>query len=105
MTKRTIPQYLANGEPLAAAVNAYRAERGGDEPAPTPTKPSDRYRLPPLTTPTEIKGWSLGPSGQDIPEFSSRETAIGASRRMRRGADGSAILDTIGPPALRKRSQ
>jgi hypothetical protein len=113
------PLGLAAGERLKEMVAAYRAARGADGPpvterpdvrtecnnvATTPTK-RKAYPLPPAEFPTPIDGFPLNPPGQDIPTYSSRETAIGAWRRMRRRLDGSAILEPNGPPELRKRSQ
>ena len=96
-------QYLTATDRLSETVDAYRAERVS-EPSPVPTKP-EQGRPPPLTTLTEIPGYPLGPCRPEVetPTYGSREAAIDASRKMKRRANGTAILDPIGPPELRKR--
>jgi hypothetical protein len=110
MTDRERPsrmaQYQAGAERLSDAVDAYRAERGL-EPAPAPTKPN-RPRLSPADRPTEIAGYPLNDSPpQDIPDYGNiaRVKAMQEQRRERRRKNGTATLDPIGAPELRKQRE
>jgi hypothetical protein len=76
-----------------------------NEAATQPTPPKRQGPLAAITTPTPIPGYPLGPCRPEVetPTYGSREAAIDASRKMKRRANGTAILDPIGPPELRKR--
>jgi len=113
-------QYLANGQRLRDAVNAYRAAKGeasaegavteqlnvGTEcnDASVPTKPKSQ-RLPPLATPTELPDYPLNwdAARQEIPDYGSmaRLQATRATQAERRGK--RAPLKPIGPSRLVKR--
>jgi hypothetical protein len=96
---RKMELYLAEAERFAETVKAYRAAAGGDEPAPTPTKPR---RLPTAQYPSEIPGYPLNPSPpKEIPEYRTMETAQIVVRA--RKAKGRGLIEPIGPSELRKR--
>jgi hypothetical protein len=86
---------------LAALIEAYRAAKPGLERSPAPTTSN---QLPTLDTPTEIPGFPLGPTRPrpEIPAYGSRNVGMDVSRRIKRRASGTAILDPIGPAELRK---
>jgi hypothetical protein len=96
-------KYLAAADALGEAVERYRRDHPNEAPTkPAPTKPT---RLLPLTQPTPIPGYPLGSNRPEVEilTYGSRAAAIDASRRTNRRANGTTILDPIGPPELRKR--
>jgi hypothetical protein len=95
---------LAAGDALGEAVERYRRVHP-NEAVTQPTPPKRQRPLVAITTPTPIPGYPLGPSRPDveIPTYGSRAAAIDASRGRSRRANGTVILDLIGPPELRKR--
>jgi hypothetical protein len=108
-----IAQYIAEGRRLVEAVEALRAARDeallqSDAPAseaPGPTKRKS-YKLPPLSTPTEIPGYPLNPSlPAEVPEYGSisRVKAIRATQAARRGK--KAPMTPSGPSELRKKGR
>jgi hypothetical protein len=106
---RKIDVYLAAGNRLRDAVNAYRAakeEANGEEPTPTPTKKRRSHPLPPADGPTPIPGYPLAPSQpKEIPDYGSmaRVAATRAAMAERRGK--RAPLTPIGPSELRKKGR
>jgi hypothetical protein len=92
-------------EQLREAVERYRRDHPTE--AATQSAPPKRQRPLAPATPTTIPGYPLNPSrpGQDVPSCGSGAVAIDASYKLRRRAHGTAILDPIGPPELRKRSR
>jgi len=100
--------YLAEGDRLRDAVNAYRAARSDvtpvspSQPTPAPTKRKS-YPLPPLDRPTELPGFPLrDTAGPDIPDYGSigRLKAIRAAQAARLGK--RAPMAPIGPSRLVK---
>jgi hypothetical protein len=108
-----IALYLAEGDRLRDAVNAYRAARSNV----TPVSPSDTvegeptqalikrksYPLPPLDRPTELPDWPLNPSPPaDAPDYGNlaRVKATRAAQAARRGK--KSPLTPSGPSRLVK---
>ena len=108
-----IALYLAGGDRLRDAVNAYRAARGAasaEEPvtqSPAPAVVCNKrksYPLPPLPGPTEIPGFPLNLSPPaEAPDYGNlaRVQAIRAAQAARRGK--RAAMTPRGPSRLVKR--
>jgi hypothetical protein len=109
-----IAQYLAAGDVLREAVNAYRATRdeallqsaAGAADCNKRTKRKS-YPLPPLDRPSEIPGFPLNAAGHDMPNYGSISWAPAPSTRAamaeRRGKN--APLKPTGPSGLRKKGR
>jgi hypothetical protein len=94
--------YLAGADRLREAVDACRAWKPATEP-PRPTKAPEVRRGTPLHRPTEIPSFPLGPSRprHHTPDYRNmaRVKAMNEGRRK----NGTASLNSIGPPQLIKR--